>query len=140
MLPPLLSSGFSPSNASWIAPLFFGVAHLHHFYIQRNSREWNSLVMGLALQWGYTTLFGAYASLVFIRTGSLWAVVVIHSFCNYMGLPQLQFLNSRSVLYEYRWIIGAAYSIGIVLFVVGFDSKVFFPDVSVLPALLAMNH
>lgn len=139
ILPPLLSAGFSPSKASWIAPLFFGVAHLHHFYIQRHSCEWNALIMGLALQWGYTTLFGAYVSHVLVRTGSLWAVVVIHSFCNYMGLPQLQFLSRRSVLYDYRWIIGAAYSIGIVLFLVGFDSNIFFPNVSVLPALLSVK-
>ena len=40
-------------------------------------------------QFAYTTLFGAYCSFLFIRTGSLFPPLVAHSFCNVMGLPQI---------------------------------------------------
>lgn len=36
----------------------------------------------------YTTLFGAYATFLYLRTGSLLAVVLVHAFCNWMGLPR----------------------------------------------------
>jgi prenyl protein peptidase len=36
----------------------------------------------------YTTLFGGYATFVFMRTGSLLSVVLLHTFCNWMGLPR----------------------------------------------------
>ena len=40
-------------------------------------------------QFAYTTLFGWYANFVFVRTGSLPAVVLAHAFCNWMGLPRV---------------------------------------------------
>lgn len=39
-------------------------------------------------QFGYTTLFGAYAIFLYLRTGSLLAVILVHAFCNWMGLPR----------------------------------------------------
>jgi prenyl protein peptidase len=139
LLPPLLCSGFTPIKSSWVAPLFFGVAHFHHFYMKRNPCGRKQLVLGLILQWSYTTLFGAYASHVFIRTGSLWGICWIHSFCNYMGLPEVQFLNRDSMLFAYRWFIGWMYLIGIWMFWFGFSSSLF-PEVSVLPALLSIDR
>lgn len=41
------------------------------------------------LQFAYTTLFGWYATFVFLRTGSVVAVVLAHAFCNWCGLPRL---------------------------------------------------
>lgn len=41
------------------------------------------------LQFAYTTLFGWYATFVFLRTGSVAAVVLAHAFCNWCGLPRL---------------------------------------------------
>lgn len=40
-------------------------------------------------QFGYTTVFGWYAAFIFLRTGSLPAVIFAHSFCNWCGLPRL---------------------------------------------------
>lgn len=152
IVPPLLSSFsgaggdgelLSPVRVAWIAPSFFGVAHFHHFIRQyselppsSSSRDVHRLMLGLILQWSYTTLFGAYASHVLIRTGSLAGVVLVHSFCNYMGLPDVSFVGKNSLVYEYRWFIGMMYLIGIGLFVGGFDSGVF-PTKSLLPSLLA---
>ena len=40
-------------------------------------------------QFGFTTVFGWFATFVYLRTGSLLAVILIHSFCNWCGLPRL---------------------------------------------------
>ena len=153
ILPPLLAchttyksshgSSLSPTQASWIAPLFFGVAHLHHFYekyrhippIQRTTKLIGQLLLIVAAQWTYTTLFGAYVSHVFVRTGSLSGVVVAHIICNYMGLPDISFAYSTSNLHVYFWLICIIYFVGIYGFIVGFDS-ILFPKESVLLSLL----
>jgi prenyl protein peptidase len=36
----------------------------------------------------YTTVFGWYEALVFLRTGNLAAPVAVHAFCNWMGVPE----------------------------------------------------
>ena len=144
MIAPLLSSQLSPTQVCWIAPLFFGVAHLHHFYEQyrqlplqkRTKQAILHLIVGLLFQLIYTTLFGAYASHLFVRTGSLLAVIFVHIFCNYMGLPEFSFALPTSGLYCYRWLLWCAYFIGIVLFIKGFDSSWLFPEESKLPPLL----
>ena len=41
------------------------------------------------MQFGYTTVFGWYAAFLLLRTGNLWGVVAVHSFCNWMGLPRV---------------------------------------------------
>jgi prenyl protein peptidase len=33
-------------------------------------------------------MFGAYATFLYLRTGSLLAVTLVHAFCNWMGLPR----------------------------------------------------
>jgi prenyl protein peptidase len=40
------------------------------------------------LQFTYTTLFGGYATFLFLRTGSLLSVILVHAFCNWMGFPR----------------------------------------------------
>eukprot|EP00581_Thalassiosira_minuscula_P010944 CAMPEP_0183713020 /NCGR_PEP_ID=MMETSP0737-20130205/8027_1 /TAXON_ID=385413 /ORGANISM="Thalassiosira miniscula, Strain CCMP1093" /LENGTH=238 /DNA_ID=CAMNT_0025941769 /DNA_START=392 /DNA_END=1108 /DNA_ORIENTATION=- len=157
LLPPLLASSrtikrsgenefglLSPTEASWIAPLFFGVAHLHHFYEQyrrlpphrKTKKILFQLSLGVIVQWTYTTLFGAYASHVFVRTGSLCGATLAHVFCNYMGLPNISFAHPTSVLYSYRWFLTIVYFIGMGLFAAGFSSALLFPSESVIPSLL----
>jgi len=41
----------------------------------------------VSFQFLYTTLFGWYATHVFLSTGHLAAAVAVHSFCNWMGFP-----------------------------------------------------
>jgi len=40
------------------------------------------------VQFTYTTLFGWYASYLFITTKTIWAPIAAHTFCNVMGLPR----------------------------------------------------
>ena len=65
---------------------------MHHCYEFRLSHPRVPLgpaVLRSVAQFAYTTLFGWYACFVFVRTGSLPAVVLAHVFCNWMGLPRV---------------------------------------------------
>jgi hypothetical protein len=84
--------------------VIFGAAHLHHLIMLVRARGY-TLKQGLlavGFQLTYTTLFGAYASFVFMRTGSLPAVVLCHTFCNVMGFPDLSWLSASSPLRPYK--------------------------------------
>lgn len=75
----------------FLSPLLFGLAHFHHFYEFRVTHPDAPLSLGLlrsVVQLGYTTLFGAYATFLHLRTGSLLAIFVVHAFCNCMGFPR----------------------------------------------------
>ncbi|KAI8717932.1 hypothetical protein NCS52_00870600 [Fusarium sp. LHS14.1] len=90
-VPLLLRSGASLTGTIFLSPLVFGLAHLHHFYEFRITHPHTPLPVAILrslFQLTYTTLFGAYATFLFLRTGSLLAVVLIHAFCNCMGLPR----------------------------------------------------
>jgi prenyl protein peptidase len=76
----------------FLSPVIFGLAHVHHFYEFRLTHPQvpvSAALLRSVLQFGYTTLFGAYATFLFVRTGSLLAVCAVHAFCNCMGLPQV---------------------------------------------------
>ncbi|XP_042902985.1 CAAX prenyl protease 2 isoform X2 [Parasteatoda tepidariorum] len=45
------------------------------------------LFFGIVFQLAYTTVFGAYSSFLFLRTGHFAAPSVAHAFCNHMGFP-----------------------------------------------------
>ncbi|KAJ5985076.1 hypothetical protein N7499_008671 [Penicillium canescens] len=91
IVPLHLLAHVSPGRIVFIAPLYFGIAHIHHFYEFRLTHPDTPALAALArslFQFGYTTIFGWYATFVYLRTGSLLAVIVIHSFCNWCGLPR----------------------------------------------------
>jgi prenyl protein peptidase len=126
MIGPMDASISNKSLIIWIVPLFFGVAHIHHAYLRlQQGFPWRSIVFSTTFQFIYTTLFGVYATYLFVRTNSLPAVIIPHQLCNYMGLPDLSFFQTRfgrlSILYPYRWIIMTFYLIGITGFIVGFS-------------------
>jgi len=82
----------SPITLVFATPLYFGIAHGHHFYEYTLTHPLTprlSALLRSVVQFGYTTVFGWYATFVFLRTGSVWAVVVVHAFCNWMGLPRV---------------------------------------------------
>lgn len=91
IIPLHLFAGQSIGKIVLITPLYFGLAHIHHIY-ERNlsspGQLWQACVVSL-VQFGYTTIFGWYAAFLFIRTGSVWSSIVVHSFCNCMGLPRV---------------------------------------------------
>lgn len=91
IVPLYLLAHETPGRIVFIAPLYFGIAHVHHFYEFRLTHPDTPALAALVrslVQFGYTTIFGWYATFVFLRTGSLLAVVVVHSFCNWCGLPR----------------------------------------------------
>jgi len=147
---PLLASGMHPTTVARVAPLFFGVAHIHHAYLriyQKGERA-DRVAIATLFQFTYTSLFGTYVAHAYIRTGSVMAVFLSHAFCNTMGLPDLSFLQRHggttlSCVHGYKRIILMAYLAGIVLFYLGFDSNSYygqFPQQSVLPAMLDLSY
>ena len=132
MVPLLLDAGLGTARAVCCSPLFFGVAHLHH--LRRRVRDDRAPVLealGQTLfQFAYTTLFGVYTAFVFARTGNLAAAFACHGFCNYMGLPDLDFscvpsdlpwLSKREklvqvVLHKHRTLLFALHGAGMALF------------------------
>ncbi|KAF9949551.1 hypothetical protein BGZ72_008690 [Mortierella alpina] len=99
-------------------PLVFGIAHLHHgyeSYVKLGRTKQAMIRSGVIalVQLTYTTLFGWFATFVFLRTSSLLAVCLSHTLCNVMGFPDL------SSIEDYRhwkkWIYGA-FVAGMVLF------------------------
>ncbi|GKT43789.1 putative calcium-binding protein [Colletotrichum spaethianum] len=90
-VPLLLCAHMSLTQTIFLSPIIFGLAHVHHFYEFRITHPKVPLVAAIArsvIQFGYTSLFGAYATFLFLRSGSLLAIVLVHAFCNAMGLPR----------------------------------------------------
>lgn len=87
MLPVLLGH-YTQTQAVIISPLFFGVAHFHHMVerIRKGERVFNAFVISM-FQFTYTTIFGMYSALLFVRTGHFAAPFVVHAYCNFMGFP-----------------------------------------------------
>ncbi|ROW12500.1 hypothetical protein VMCG_00039 [Cytospora schulzeri] len=76
----------------FLSPLVFGLAHVHHFYefrLTHGNVPAAAALLRSAFQLGYTTVFGAYATFLYLRTGSLLAVLAAHVLCNCMGLPRV---------------------------------------------------
>jgi len=93
----------SAQRITFTSPLIFGVAHVHHLHEHINSsRRPGASYLATALtpsvilpglirsifQFLYTSLFGIIAAFVYVRTSSLVACILAHSFCNWMGLPR----------------------------------------------------
>jgi prenyl protein peptidase len=91
IIPLHIMSNTSPSRIVFLTPLYFGIAHLHHCYEFVQSRPGQPVLQAVIMtlvQFTYTSLFGFFAAFVFLRTGSVYAVVAAHVFCNWMGLPR----------------------------------------------------
>lgn len=123
MVPVLLASGLRAGAVCWVAPLFFGIAHVHHAVqrLREGRTAPTTVVVQTAFQFTYTTLFGAYAAYVYMRTRSTVAVTILHGFCNWMGLPHFLFLSQKHVLHEHRRVLLVAHAIG----VIGFGALLF---------------
>ena len=90
---PLMLLARTPIRTTiFLSPVLFGLAHIHHFYEFRITHAHVPVVVALArslFQLAYTTLFGAFATFLFLRSGSLLAICLVHAFCNCMGLPRV---------------------------------------------------
>lgn len=81
----------TPARLVLVTPLFFGIAHIHHLYEFKLTHPEVPLVPSVLrsiFQFSYTSVFGFFAAFVHLRTGSLLAAILCHSFCNWMGLPR----------------------------------------------------
>lgn len=89
----------SPVRIVFTTPLIFGMAHLHHLSANLRTHTppghkspplaiWLQCIAVSLFQFAYTSLFGFFAAFALLRTGNLYAVVLVHSFCNWMGVPQ----------------------------------------------------
>ncbi|KAI1619506.1 prenyl protein peptidase [Exophiala viscosa] len=91
LVPLHLLAKVSPTKVVFLTPLYFGIAHVHHFYEFTLTHPHTPLLPALlrsVFQFGYTTLFGWFAAFIYLRTSSLYACVIIHAFCNWVGLPR----------------------------------------------------
>ncbi|XP_026686907.1 CAAX prenyl protease 2 [Diaphorina citri] len=88
---PLLLQVFKPNTAIFVAPLFFGAAHLHHLMERLQSgMSWRHALLISCFQFSYTSLFGGYSAFLFVRTGHFVAPFLAHAFCNHMGFPDFE--------------------------------------------------
>jgi len=128
-----VAASFPEGAIIFLSPFCFAMAHTHHFveHVRRHGNKQSALVE-VAFQVFYTSLFGMFSNFLLLRTGSLTAVIVAHSFCNHQGFPDLSFMSSYrgNVLYTQRHLIGALYLVGILVFsllmaplTAGFDSS-----------------
>ncbi|GMK58236.1 hypothetical protein CspeluHIS016_0502680 [Cutaneotrichosporon spelunceum] len=112
-------------SASWLVfgtPLWFGLAHAHHALqtYRDGGRTRDALWragLGCLFQMSYTTLFGWFASYLYIRTGSVLPPVVSHVFCNIMGIYGPGTASRRHP--SHKLAISVAYLAGVAGFIWG---------------------
>jgi prenyl protein peptidase len=82
---------FSGNQVVFLTPLYFGIAHLHHLYEFRITHPEVPVFLAVLrslFQFTYTSLFGFFATFVYLRTGNVYTCMLAHTFCNWMGLPR----------------------------------------------------
>ncbi|KAF2826226.1 Abi-domain-containing protein [Ophiobolus disseminans] len=82
---------FSGKQIVFLTPLYFGIAHVHHLYefrITHSEVPFIVAVLRSLFQFTYTSLFGFFAAFVYLRTGNVFTCMLVHTFCNWMGLPR----------------------------------------------------
>jgi hypothetical protein len=91
--------GYHWRTLVFVTPLFFGMCHLHHCWsvLQTYGFLPRAAAAQTVLQLLYTTVFGWYATWLFLATGSILAAVVVHSICNVMGLPPFWRMGGYSI-------------------------------------------
>lgn len=113
----LSMTGWSWAKLCLVSPLFFGVAHAHHARNQlRLGLKPQVVFLRTIFQMTYTSIFGAYATYTYLATGSFLPAAFSHAFCNGMGLPNLEFTQLSSPLYQYRVLLWSSHVVGIALF------------------------
>lgn len=114
MVPLLVCSDFTAKQIILGSPLAFGVAHVHHFVEHvKSGRSIKDSLMIVLFQLMYTSLFGAYATFLFLRTGHFVSIFLVHVFCNIMGFPDFSFFRPENTLHQFRIVILGCYLVGI---------------------------
>lgn len=109
MLPLLRSGGCSPLGATVVSLVVFALAHAHHYYLIVRRMPRSKAIIAVAGQLVMTSVFGALAAYMFLRTGHLLAPTVSHMFCNAVGGPGTGWLDPEDPAYPRRKVIAACY-------------------------------
>lgn len=80
-----------------ISSTLFGSMHLHYFV--RSGNWCQTELLHALIKCTYTTLFGMYASIEYIESGNIITPILLHTFCNWNGLPDFQMLFSKKRYY-----------------------------------------
>ncbi|CAG8618628.1 18254_t:CDS:2 [Acaulospora morrowiae] len=109
MVPLLYYAKVNYQSIIWLTPLVFAFAHIHHAweYYVGNGRTFIAAKQGIlnsAFQFAYTTIFGCFATFVFMRTGNFFPPFIIHSFGNYQGFPIVNFAAYPKK--QRSWLLG----------------------------------
>jgi len=109
---------FSVDFIIYILPALFGFAHIHHAFMRVRRKECSPkrAFLEATFQTIYTTFFGALMMKVLFRTSNTLAVILIHSWCNLLGFPQVGALRDDYYNKERRLLTAMTYLIGILLF------------------------
>lgn len=113
----LLAAGFSHRTLLFGTPLFFGLAHVHLSVVKYWKSRDGMVMVQCLFQVAYTSLFGALMMDVLLRTQNLLAVILIHSFCNLCGFPNLVFWRPPVAPLPKLALVGLCYVGGIALYV-----------------------
>ena len=102
-----IGTGLNKLIVLFVSATVFAAAHSHHYFFQSVEGSGDvSLSLGL-FQMMYTFLFGLYSGSLYLKTGSLLTSISLHVFCNFLGFPDFDTLNSRKK-YRYSTIFGFA--------------------------------
>jgi len=73
---------YTPWVVVCLNPLCFGLAHVHHLFEKLNTgaNPVNAILSSL-VQFTYTSIFGVIATLLLMRTGSVYAAILSHIMC-----------------------------------------------------------
>ncbi|KAJ2490388.1 CAAX prenyl protease [Coemansia sp. RSA 2050] len=102
-----------------VSPLAFAVAHIHHAVASLwGGEEMRRVLVRMALQLAYTTVFGCYAVGLFLRTRSVAGPIVAHAFCNIQGLPSLGRIGDYP---RYKYLLWLVHVVGLLAMVLLFE-------------------
>ena len=108
----------NPQTCIVVLPIYFAVAHAHQIILKRNE-QWpvikREMIIGV-FRIIYTQVFGIYSGWVYIKTGSLWSAILLHSHCNFFGVPNFGLVFNSNIYLPKRIVIGVMYIVGTIGF------------------------
>ena len=72
--------------------------------VHNQGQELLAAMHAVLVQFIYTYLFGIYATLILLRTDSIYPAIIAHSLVNYFGLPVPQLLGILRSPYSKFWL------------------------------------
>ena len=103
----------SRTSTYLISSIYFSLAHAHHLYehVKQEGIPLARALPAVLAQVVMTFVFGMYSCYVYLSTGGLLNAVALHTYCNYLGPPNLSFRGE-----PYERTVGLAYIVGLALF------------------------